>query len=220
MNINEFYKNIKKKYPNTKEVLEQLDEIKDMLNSKVQHYVKNGMKYEEACSKSIDELGNIDEVFEDISKDAKIVHNLYIKILTALISSFSTALLALIFGLIVDNLSFFNETTKIGYKLTMPYFYLVLFIYIVIYSFWNFSDNIKPKIRKYSYDIYKMNLKNSVIAVIIYSVIMIIVNIITYQYNNYLWFIWAFNGILNWTISIIADYHLFRSRIFEYVFKN
>ena len=56
MNINEFYKNIKKKYPNTKEVLEQLDEIKDMLNSKVQHYVKNGMKYEEACSKSIDEI--------------------------------------------------------------------------------------------------------------------------------------------------------------------
>ncbi|ELV05297.1 hypothetical protein H263_11105, partial [Brachyspira hampsonii 30599] len=37
MNINEFYKNIKKKYPNTKEVLEQLDEIKDMLNSKVQN---------------------------------------------------------------------------------------------------------------------------------------------------------------------------------------
>ena len=28
MNINEFYKNIKKKYPNTKEVLEQLDEKK------------------------------------------------------------------------------------------------------------------------------------------------------------------------------------------------
>ena len=114
MNINEFYKNIKKKYPNTKEVLEQLDEIKDMLNSKVQHYVKNGMKYEEACSKSIDELGNIDEVFEDISKDAKVVHNLYIKILTSLISSFSTALLAVILGLIVDNLGFFMEPTKIG----------------------------------------------------------------------------------------------------------
>ena len=190
MNINEFYKNIKKKYPNTKEVLEQLDEIKDMLNSKVQNYVKNGMKYEEACNKSIDELGNIDEVFEDISKDSKIVHNLYIKILTALISSFSTSILA--------------------------YFYLALFIYVVIYSFWNFSDNIKPKIRKYSYDIYKINLKNSITAVIIYSVIMIIINVITYQYNNYLWFIWAFNGILNWTISIIADYHLFRSKIFEY----
>ena len=216
MNINEFYKNIKKKYPNTKEVLEQLDEIKDMLNSKVQNYVKNGMKYEEACNKSIDELGNIDEVFEDISKDSKIVHNLYIKILTALISSFSTSILAFIFGLIIDNLSFFNETTKIGYKLTMPYFYLALFIYVVIYSFLNFSDNIKPKIRKYSYDIYKINLKNSITAVIIYSVIMIIINVITYQYNNYLWFIWAFNGILNWTISIIADYHLFRSKIFEY----
>ena len=101
MNINEFYKNIKKKYPNTKEVIEQLDEIKDMLNSKVQNYVKNGMKYEEACSKSIDELGNIDEVFEDISKDAKVVHNAYIKILTTLISSFSTALLAFIFGMII-----------------------------------------------------------------------------------------------------------------------
>ena len=72
---------------------------------------------------------------------------------------------------------------------------------------------------KYSYDIYKINLKNSIIAVIIYSVIMIIINVITYQYNNYLWFIWAFNGILNWTISIIADYHLFRSKIFEYT-KN
>lgn len=98
----------------------------------------------------------------------------------------------------------------------MPYFYLVLFIYIVIYSFWNFSDNIKPKIIKYSYDIYKINLKNSIIAVIIYSVIMIIMNIITAKYNNYLWFILAFNGILNWTISIIADYNLFRSRISEY----
>ena len=131
MNINEFYKNIKKKYPNTKEVLEQLDEIKDMLNSKVQNYVKNGMKYEEACNKSIDELGNIDEVFEDISKDSKIVHNLYIKILTALISSFFTAILAFIFGLIVDNLSFFNETTKIGYKtnlLCLIFIWYCLFI--------------------------------------------------------------------------------------------
>ncbi|MCZ9985838.1 hypothetical protein [Brachyspira hyodysenteriae] len=41
-------------------------------------------------------------------------------------------------------------------------------------------------------------------------------NIITAKYNNYLWFILAFNGILNWTISIIADYNLFRSRISEY----
>ncbi|WP_297203750.1 permease prefix domain 1-containing protein [uncultured Brachyspira sp.] len=216
MNINEFYKNIKKKYPNTREVLEQLDEIKDMLNSKVQNYVKNGMKYEEASSKAINELGNIDELFDDISKDAKIVHNLYIKILTSLISSFSTAFLVFILGLIIENLSFFNEVTKIGYKLTMPYFYLILFIYIIIYTLWNFSDNIKPKIRKYSYDIYKINLKNSIIAVLIYSSIMLIINIITYKYNNYLWFIWAFNGILNWTISIIADYHLFRSSIFEY----
>ena len=219
MNINEFYKNIKKKYPNTREVLEQLDEIKDMLNSKVQNYVKNGMKYEEASSKAINELGNIDELFDDISKDAKIVHNLYIKILTSLISSFSTAFLVFILGLIIENLSFFNEVTKIGYKLTMPYFYLILFIYIIIYTLWNFSDNIKPKIRKYSYDIYKINLKNSIIAVLIYSSIMLIINIITYKYNNYLWFIWAFNGILNWTISIIADYHLFRSRIFEYTEK-
>ena len=216
MNINEFYKNIKKKYPNTREVLEQLDEIKDMLNSKVQNYVKNGMKYEEASSKAINELGNIDELFDDISKDAKIVHNLYIKILTSLISSFSTAFLVFILGLIIENLSFFNEVTKIGYKLTMPYFYLILFIYIIIYTLWNFSDNIKPKIRKYSYDIYKINLKNSIIAVLIYSSIMLIINIITYKYNNYLWFVWAFNGILNWTISIIADYHLFRSKIFEY----
>ena len=216
MNINEFYKNIKKKYPNTREVLEQLDEIKDMLNSKVQNYVKNGMKYEEASSKAINELGNIDELFDDISKDAKIVHNLYIKILTSLISSFSTAFLVFILGLIIENLSFFNEVTKIGYKLTMPYFYLILFIYIIIYTLWNFSDNIKPKIRKYSYDIYKINLKNSIIAVLIYSSIMLIINIITYKYNNYLWFVWAFNGILNWTISIIADYHLFRSSIFEY----
>ncbi|WP_256097231.1 hypothetical protein [Brachyspira hampsonii] len=92
------------------------------------------MKYEEACTKAIENLGNIDEVFEDISKDAKIVYNVYIKILTALISSFSAAFLAFILGLIIDNLSFFNETTKIGYKLTMPYFYLMLFIYIVIYS--------------------------------------------------------------------------------------
>lgn len=216
MNINDFYKNIKKKYPNTKEVLEQLDEIKDMLNSKVKEYVKDGLKYEEACSKAIEELGNIDEVFEDISKDAKIVYNVYIKILTALISSFSTAFLAFIFALIINNLSIFNETTKIGYKLTMPYFYLMLFIYIVIYSLWNFSDNIKPKIRKYSYDIYKINLKNSIIAVILYSVIMFIINILTIRYNDYLWFIWAFIGILNWTISIIADYYLFRSSVFEY----
>ena len=216
MNINEFYKNIKKKYPNTREVLEQLDEIKDMLNSKVQNYVKNGMKYEEACTKAIESLGNIDEVFEDISKDAKIVYNVYIKILTALISSFSTAFLVFILGLIIENVSIFNETTKIGYKLTMPYFYLMLFIYIVIYSLWNFSDNIKPKIRKYSYDIYKINLKNSIIAVIIYSAVMLIINIVTIKYNHYLWFTWAFIGILNWTISIIADYHLFRSKIFEY----
>ena len=62
MNINDFYKNIKKKYPNTKEVLEQLDEIKDMLNSEVKDYVKNGMKYEEACSKK-------DEYILEIKKD-------------------------------------------------------------------------------------------------------------------------------------------------------
>lgn len=187
-----------------------------MLNSKVKDYVKNGMKYEEACTKAIESLGNIDEVFEDISKDAKIVYNVYIKILTALISSFSTAFLVFILGLIIENVSIFNETTKIGYKLTMPYFYLMLFIYIVIYSLWNFSDNIKPKIRKYSYDIYKINLKNSIIAVIIYSAVMLVINIVTIKYNHYLWFTWAFIGILNWTISIIADYYLFRSKIFEY----
>lgn len=121
-----------------------------------------------------------------------------------------------ILGLIIENVSIFNETTKIGYKLTMPYFYLMLFIYIVIYSLLNFSDNIKPKIRKYSYDIYKINLKNSIIAVIIYSAVMLVINIVTIKYNHYLWFTWAFIGILNWTISIIADYYLFRSKIFEY----
>ncbi|WP_258222237.1 permease prefix domain 1-containing protein [Brachyspira hampsonii] len=107
MNINDFYKNIKKKYPNTKEVLEQLDEIKDMLNSKVKDYVKNGMKYEEACTKAIENLGNIDEVFEDISKDAKIVYNLYIKILTALISSFFTVFFGFYFGFYYREFKYF-----------------------------------------------------------------------------------------------------------------
>lgn len=72
--ISTYLNGIKKRYPDTQAVREQIEELKDMLNMKTEEYKLQGKPYEQAEREAIDSLGDVSPLMDEVAGDARTVY--------------------------------------------------------------------------------------------------------------------------------------------------
>jgi hypothetical protein len=72
--INDYLKRIKRKYPGTQAVKEQIEELRDTLNLKREEYIKQGQTEEEAEEAAVASIGDVGALFEEISSNTRTVY--------------------------------------------------------------------------------------------------------------------------------------------------
>jgi hypothetical protein len=72
--IDSYIKQTAKKYPHTKEVAEQLEEIRDTLHIKTEEFQAQGQGYEEAAQAAIDSIGDISALMSDVAGESRSVY--------------------------------------------------------------------------------------------------------------------------------------------------
>lgn len=210
--INNFCEELKKKYPNTKEVLEQIEELRDTLHLKVDENQSKGLKYEEAVKEAIDSLENIDELFENMITNTKTIYIEKLKaasISLSLIITLSITIIIAILSYYIKILSGIRLTFSEGF-IGLGVSFLVLSI-VYISGFVNFKN--KKEAVKLNYLDYVKELRFSIICCTLISVLVIIINFITSI--EYIWFVWPIIGLLNWPLALIFHYLFFKKNIFD-----
>lgn len=77
--INDFLNGIKRRYPGTQAVREQIEELRDTLNLKCEEYIKQGLPEEEAEAAAVASIGDVGALFEEISGSTRTVYINYLR---------------------------------------------------------------------------------------------------------------------------------------------
>ncbi|MDD5018008.1 MAG: permease prefix domain 1-containing protein, partial [Eubacteriales bacterium] len=72
--INDYLNKIKKEYPDTSEINEQIEELRDTLHLKTEEFQAQGLGYEDATNAAISSLGDVTGLFEKIAGNVKTVY--------------------------------------------------------------------------------------------------------------------------------------------------
>jgi len=70
----DYLNGIKKKYPSTLKVPEQIEELRDSLHIKTEEYQSRGMAYKEAAKAAIASMGDVGDLFEELSGNLRTVY--------------------------------------------------------------------------------------------------------------------------------------------------
>lgn len=212
--IDNYLKRIKNKYPNTASVLEQIEELRDSLNIKVEEYQSMGSSYEDSVESAIKSEEGIEELFESLTTETKVVYLGRIYLCSQALSGSVMLIISFILVIIPkysDSFTLFdNNVALFGFTLILNWVVISILMTIPLILF-----TVIPKTRvvKYSYTTYKRNLCCSVIGFLVISIIVFIVNIVIDK--TFMWSIWFSLGMLNVPLIVFTMYHLFNGKIFD-----
>lgn len=213
--VDSYLKYIKNKYLNTKEVLDQIEELRDSLNIKVEDYQSEGLKYQDAVEKAIKSEEGIEELFENLTTETKNVYLGLIYLFAQIISAFIILLIGFILYRPSKSTDYFINSALFGFSLIVHWVVISIMMFIPMLLF-----NIIPKtmILKYSYVTYRKNLFYSILGFLLLSTILFMINM--FLVKELLWFVWFMLGILNAPLIVFFLYHLFKSKMFDVKDKN
>jgi len=217
--IDNYLKYIKNKYLNTASVLEQIEELRDSLNIKVEDYQSEGLKYQDAVDKAIKSEEGIEELFESLTTETKVVYLGRIYLFSQVICGSVMLIISFILLIIPkysDSFTLFdNNVASFGFILILNW---VVISIITLIPFMIFTVIPKTCVVKYSYTSYKRNLYCSVISFLVISIIVFIVNMVIDK--TFMWSIWFSLGLLNVPLIVFTMYHLFKGKMFDVKDKN
>jgi len=201
--INDYCNNLLSKYLNTKEVLEQIEEIRDTIHIKTEEYQEKGYKYNDAANEAIKSLDDIETILEELTTGTKLVYQGRLILFSNILSTLIVSLLAFIMWILsitLPPLYSISETAPIGVFLTG-------FSFIVVWSV-KFNEmrhlNKKVVMEINSKEKYK-DIRNSIIGLIIITITAVIINFFTSTFRD-IWFVWATIGVSNWFICTFIYY--------------
>ncbi len=181
--INDYLNGIKRKYPNTQAVKEQIEELRDTLNLKCEEYIKQGQPEEEAERAAVASLGDVSPLFEEVSGNVKEVYIKRLRKNNALAGSI------LFYALFV--------TTWVFYLLSNPWntqvgeFFSSLFVLFVILGIWLLTadtiwkrDPLKTKVVQFSF---RIHMRIALISWLSFLAIMITAACLTYVPAEAMW---------------------------------
>ena len=215
--INNYLKEIQKRYPNTSEVRDQIEELRDTLHSKTEELQAQGMSYEEAVQEAITSMGDVSELFGMVSGEARMVYRNRLNrnnawaitgiIIAEFLTGYALALLLPILMVLSREIPGQDLTIAISAQLNMDALrvFLAAFIPCIIgVLVWpaiataQYCKN--PNEAEIVQFEYKKLLKTGLIGWGIISLTMFLINWITGL--GTIWFVWPVVGVSNWPVNL------------------
>jgi len=197
--INDYLSKLKKQYPNTQAVQEQLEELRDTLHIKTEEYQSQGLNYNAAVKAAIDSLGDVTPLLEEVSGNVK---NVYVNKLNRNNALFCTLIILAEFMMGWLGYSLFT-----GNHVPFGYFSVTLLILLISVCIWPVITIIQYKKepdRVSTVEMpFKKLIKTAIIGWLCISFFLFCVNFIV---NDTVWFQWPVIGIFTWPLNIVL-YH-------------
>ncbi len=198
--INDYLSKLKRHYPNTQAVQEQLEELRDTLHIKTEEYQSQGLNYNNAAKAAIDSLGDVTPLLEEVAGNVK---NVYVNKLNKNNALFCTLI---ILGLFLLGWLVFLVVSGMSVA-SNPFPYSLLAILLSL-SVWPAIAWIQfrkdPKKINVIEMPYRKLLKMAFFGWGSISLILFLINIITS--TTVIWFMWPMIGVATWPLNIIL-YH-------------
>jgi len=203
--ISSFCNSLKDKYPNTKEILEQIEELRDTLHIKTEEYQNDNTPYDEAVDKAIESLGNLEGLFTSLSKSETLVYFRYALITANIISG---TIIGIIMFLYARSLSL----DVFEMRTALVIFSFILLSILSFMVFYNFSELKKPIILTSYYKTYKKQMIISLSIWFLYSLASLFSE---YYSSSIKYTIFGVIGFLNWPLSVIITRLILKSKKFN-----
>ena len=221
--IDEYVKQVSKKYPDTREVREQLEEIRDTLHIKTEENQSSGMGYQEAAQAAINSIGDLSGLMSLVAGDSRIVYvnrlNMYNAMIATIIITVELLLgfAAAFLPVVIDSAQYTPETFGAAYyflnsisfvRISTNGFWPIFVPVMVATWIWPLISFIMYKKDPHKTEAVKMPFRQlfrmALIGWAVISAGLFAVNIMT-DWNT-IWFIWPMIGISNWPVNIF-NYH-------------
>lgn len=199
--ISDYLSALKRQYPNTQDVQEQLEELRDTLHIKAEEYQSQGLNYNDAAKAAIDSLGDVTPLLEEVAGNVK---NVYVNRLNKNNALFCTLIILAEF--LLGWFVFITLTDKS--QIIMDFFYSssALLLGICVWPAISIIQYLKqPKKAGIVEMQFKKLMWSSVIGWLIISFILFAINFWLIK-TRYMWFPWPMIGIATWPINIFL-YH-------------
>lgn len=198
--INEYIKGIGRRYPNTKAVREQIEELRDTLHLKTEEFQSQGKTYEQAACLAIESIGDISALMGEVSGN---IRTIYVNRLSRnnVILSSSMIFAEFLIGWIVV------LSTKSNWFVLTSLTYSTLGLIAGI-GVWVAISVITWKREPKKIEVldfrFRRQMRMAVIGWLCLSFVLLGVNLLLGYvfYPNTMWFQWPVIGIANWPLNI------------------
>jgi hypothetical protein len=207
--INDYLSNIKKQYPDTQEVREQIEELRDTLHMKTEEYQAMGRTYNEAVTEAISSMGDLKPLFDQVSGNTRSV---YVNRINR--DDARYCMLIMVAEYLLGWLFYLLSSHNPGNEFVTPFIVFGVVLGIAL-SIWPVIAHITQKRQPDKVDTvgmpYRKLMRTALIAWGGVSVMLLIVNIATWYDSWVLWAVWPVIGIANWPVNIWLYHRLLTS---------
>lgn len=197
--ISDYLSALKRQYPNTQDVQEQLEELRDTLHIKTEEYQSQGLNYNDAAKAAIDSLGDVTPLLEEVAGNVK---NVYVNRLNK-----NNAILCTLIILGEFMLAWLGYSLATGMHVPFGYFSVTLLILLISTSVWPTISMIQYRKEPDRISVvevpFRKLIRTALIGWLSISAFLFAVNVLV---GAPIWFPWPIIGIATWPINIFL-YH-------------
>jgi uncharacterized integral membrane protein len=198
--INDYLSGIKKQYPDTREVNEQIEELRDTLHLKTEEYQALGKTYGEAVAEAISSMGDLTPLLDQVSGNTRSAYVNRLNRDNALYCA-----LIIMAEYLLGWLVYLLSTYESGRNLIGPFICYFLIIGVGM-SVWPLVAHIAHRRQPDRAETVTMQYKKQMrVALIVWgglSLFLFIINVIAMVNGSDIWFVWPVLGIANWPLNI------------------
>lgn len=195
--INDYLSSIKKRYPDTQAVREQIEELRDTLHLKTEELQAQGKPYEYAAKEAIESLGDVTSLLEEVAGNVRTVY------INRLSRNNALSLSALIY---VEFITVW-VSVLLNYGYHGGEFLFSLFVLVVGLGTWLLiaatackREPDKTKVVEFPY---RKLMRIALVGWLGLSAFLFVINILT---PSSVWFYYPIIGIANWPLGVYL-YH-------------
>ncbi len=197
--INDYLNGVKRRYPDTEAVREQIEELRDTLHLKTEDLQAQGKTYDEAAREAIESIGDVTPLLDEVSGNVRTVYINRLRKNNALASS---ALLYVVFITVWVFVLLFTWEYQAGlFAFTAFILFTGLGIWVIITSIAYKREPKKTAVVEFPF---RKLMRMALLGWLSLTFLLFVINLMV-PYNGP-WFFYPMIGIANWPLYIYL-YH-------------
>ncbi len=209
--INDYLNGIQKRYPDTNEVREQIEELRDTLHMKTEELQSQGQPYDQAARSAVESLGDVTPLLEQVSGNMRTVNINRLARSNALVDT------GVIFGTYLFGwLVFLLLCSSPGIDFLAPFAVLTGLVILAL-CIWPLTAHFACRKQPEKVEVVTMNYRRQMKIALIGSLgitaVLAIINAAV-PYSG-VWFLFPMIGIANWPLNIYLYHRQLISGLFD-----